>query len=64
MKFSIKNFFSKYDQIRSFLRIWSNSLKKYLMKNFILRAVSEKLAYQINNKNSEMLIKESCDWIG
>ena len=64
MKFSIKNFFSKYDQIRSFLRIWSNLLKKYLMKNFILRAVSEKLAYQINNKNSEMLIKESCDWIG
>ena len=25
MKFSIKNFFSKYDQIRSFLRIWSHT---------------------------------------
>ena len=28
MKFSIKNFFSKCDQIRSFLRIWSHSLEK------------------------------------
>ena len=35
MKFSIKNFFSKCDQIRSFLRIWSHLLKKSLMENFI-----------------------------
>ena len=35
MKFSIKDFFSKCDQIRSFLRIWSHLLKKSLMKNFI-----------------------------
>ena len=28
MKFSIKDFFSKYDQVRSFLRIWSHLLKK------------------------------------
>ena len=28
MKFSIKDFFSKCDQIRSFLRIWSHLLKK------------------------------------
>ena len=34
-KFSIKDFFSKYDQIRSFLRIWSHLLKKSLMENFI-----------------------------
>ena len=33
MKFSIKNFFTKCDQIRSFLRIWSNLLKKSLMEN-------------------------------
>ena len=32
---SIKDFCSKYDQIRSFLRIWSHLLKKSLMKNFI-----------------------------
>ena len=40
MKFSIKDFFSKCDQTRSFLRIWSDLLKKSLMENFIFRAVS------------------------
>ena len=35
MKVSNKDFFSKCDQIRSFLRIWSHLLKKYLMENFI-----------------------------
>ena len=39
MKFSIKDFFSICDQIRSFLRIWSHLLKKSLMKNFIFCAV-------------------------
>ena len=39
MKFSIKDFFSKCDQIRRKLRIWSHSLKKRLMKNFIFCAV-------------------------
>ena len=39
MKFSIKNFFSKSDQIRSFLWIWSHLLKKSLMENFIFCAV-------------------------
>ena len=33
MKFSISGFFSKCDQIRSFLRIWSNLLKIYVMEN-------------------------------
>ena len=35
MKFSIKYFFSKCDQIRSFRRIWSHLLKKSLVENFI-----------------------------
>ena len=39
MKFSIKDFFSKCDQIRSFLRIWSHLLKKSLMENFTFCAV-------------------------
>ena len=39
MKFSIKDFFSNCDQIRSFLRIWSQLLKKSLMENFIFGAV-------------------------
>ena len=38
-KFFIKNFFSKCDQIRSFLQIWSHVLKKSLMENFIFCAV-------------------------
>ena len=32
MKFSLKDFFSKCDQIGSVLRIWSQLLTKYLMK--------------------------------
>ena len=39
MKFSIKDFFSKCDQIRSFLRMWPHLLKKSLMENFIFCAV-------------------------
>ena len=39
MKFSIEDFFSKCEQIRSFLRIWSHLLKKFLMENFIFFAV-------------------------
>ena len=35
MKFPIKDFFSKCDQIRSFLWIWSHLLKKHFMENFI-----------------------------
>ena len=34
-EFSIKDFFSKCDQIRSFLRVWSHLLKESLMENFI-----------------------------
>ena len=39
MKFSIKNFFSKCDQIRNFLRICSHLLKKSLMENFFFCAM-------------------------
>ena len=35
MKFFIKDLFSKCDQIRSFLRIWSHLLKKSLIENFV-----------------------------
>ena len=34
-----RDFFSKYDQIRSFLRIWLHLPQKYLMENFIFSAV-------------------------
>ena len=39
MKFSIKDFFSKCDQTRRKLWIWSHLLKNALMKNFIFCAV-------------------------
>ena len=40
MKFSIKDFFSKYDQIRIIPQILSHLLKKSLMEKFIFCAVT------------------------
>ena len=51
MKFSIKYFFSKCDQIRSYLRIWSNILKKSLMENLIFYAM-----IGIASSNSVLLV--------
>ena len=48
MKFSIKDFSSKCDQIRRKLRIWSFLLEKPLMENFIFCAVCV-LAYDLGN---------------
>ena len=48
MKFSISNFFSKCDQIRSFLRAWSYLLKKSVMENFIFCAV-------VGNRNNDCI---------
>ena len=39
IKFSLNNFFSKCDEIRKKLRIWSHSLKKSLMENLIFCVV-------------------------
>ena len=39
MKISVKDFFSKFDQIHSFLWLWSHLMKKSLMENFIFYAV-------------------------
>ena len=41
MEFPIKDFFSKCDQIRRKLRIWSHLLKKSLVEKFIFCAVIE-----------------------
>ena len=43
MKFPIKDFFSKCDQIHSFLRIWSHLLKQSLMENLIFCVVSQRM---------------------
>ena len=52
MKFSIKDLFSKCDQIRRKLRIWSHLLKKSLMENFIFCAVD--LPTKIIKANSDI----------
>ena len=51
MKFSIKDFFSRCEQIRGKLRVSSHLLKKSLMKNFIFCAVLQKLT---DNRNSKI----------
>ena len=45
MKFPINDFFSKCDQIRRKLQIWSHLLKKLLMENFIF-CVMPKMAQE------------------
>ena len=55
MKFSIKDFFSKCDQIRSFLRVWSHLLKKSLIENFIFHAVCMSL-------NPALRIHKDINW--
>ena len=66
MKFSIKDFFSKWDQNRSFLQIWSHLLKKSLMETFIFCAVYNSLLnYFLTNKlftpsQSSFPPRESC----
>ena len=52
MKFSNEDFFSKCDQIWSFLRIWSHLLKKSLMGNFIFCVV------KVTRKMSMTLVKK------
>ena len=43
MKISIKDFFSKCDQIRRKLRMWSHLLKKFLVEIFFFCVQSETL---------------------
>ena len=45
MKFSNKDLFSKCEQIRRNLRIWSHLPKKSLMENFIFCALLRRLRY-------------------
>ena len=51
LNFSIKDFFSKCDQIRSFLRIWSHLLKRPLMENFIFCARQHSLCLHLNRRS-------------
>ena len=64
MKFSIKDFFSKCDQVRRKLRIWSHLLKKSLMENFIFCAVVNmaklKSGELVENKSIFRYIVDEC----
>ena len=53
MKFSIKDFHSKCDQIRRKLRSWSHLLEKSSMENFIFCAVLFELANWIEDTHKE-----------
>ena len=57
MKFSIKDSFSKCNQIRNFLRIWSHLLKKSFMGNFIFSAVVARVSV---SKNCDIARKKRC----
>ena len=61
IKFSINNFFSKCDQICSFLRIWSHLLKKSLMGNFIFCEVGGILSVtnQTNSNHKTHLLSKN-----
>ena len=53
MKFSIKNFFSKCEQISRKLRIWSLLLKKTLMKN-LTSLTSHDVGTSANELNDDL----------
>ena len=58
MKFSIKDFFSKSDQIQTFLRIWSRLLNKSLIENFIFRVM-----YISGATRPYMILNYCCCWV-
>ena len=60
MTFSIKDFFSKCNQILSFLRIWSRLLKKSLIENFIFCVVSANMKKEQLLKTHFLPIKCQC----
>ena len=72
MKIFINYFFSKSDQIRSFLWIWSYLLKKSLMGNFISCAVTSRVLSSLSvlmfmvyltSNNAAFQLKNSSFWV-
>ena len=65
MKFSVKDFFSKCDQIHNW--IWSHLLKKSLMKNFIFCAVikvpNKIIVESKKNHLAKKIATLQCFWI-
>ena len=61
LKFSTKDFFSKCDQIRGKLKIWSHFLKKSLMKNFIFLCSDLTILFQDFGKDFRKTVH--FDWV-
>ena len=63
MKFSIKGFFSKCEQICSFLWVWSHLLKKSLMENFLYFLCNDIFwRWQAPLRNQSFQLSVSCFW--
>ena len=60
MKFSIKGFFNKCDQVRSFLWICSHLLQKYFMENFILWVMIHNENVQEKSMRNIKILVYSC----
>ena len=64
LKFSIKDFSGKCDQIRSFLRIWSHLLKRSLMENFtfctVIEIILSTYKFQFRMK---LFATSGCHWL-
>ena len=54
IKFSFKDFFCKGDQIHSFMGIWSNLLKKFLIENCIFCALI-KISFRVYYDHPNLL---------
>ena len=63
MKFSIKDFFSKCDQIRRKLRIWSHLMMKSLMENFIFCAKGCVKCWQSLREEYSLRIHSYFQWL-
>ena len=65
IKFSIEDFFSKCDQIRRKLRIWSHLLKKSLTENFIFMQciwlANHRNVFRIQCNTYDVVFCENCE---
>ena len=59
---ALKDFFSKCDQIRRKVQIWSHLLKKSLIENFIFCAVLKLYFLELKEKNYFNIFAETCSF--
>ena len=61
-KFSIKDFFSKCDQIRRKLRIWSHLLKKFLMENIFCAVTEDMMRVRLKEYSEQNIVYTNLNW--